>query len=314
MTKILFVSDIHGSDLCFRKFINAARFYGVDVLILGGDLTAKMVMPLVEQAGKYQASLFGKTETAETQDELKALENRIVANGFYLYRCGPDELREIQNSKEKQDELFHRLILDNLKQWIEIAETRLQGSNVQCYIMAGNDDDPGVIEILNQSRVIVNPEFKKIDLPGGYEMISVGYSNITPFDSPRECDEDKLYERIVEQANAMNDPATAIFNLHCPPYDSGLDIAPELTSDLQIVMKGGQPSMIPVGSTAVRKAVEKFQPLLGLHGHVHESRGTTKIGRTLCINPGSEYVAGVLRGIIVNLDGKKVKGYQFVSG
>lgn len=314
MTKIFFASDIHGSEVCFKKFVNTANFYGVDVLLLGGDLTAKMIVPVVEQHGKWQTSLFGRIETAETEAELQVLENRIVANGFYLYRCGPDELKEIQSSKEKQNELFHRLILDNLKRWIEIAENRLQGSKVQCYIMAGNDDDPGVVEILNHSNVVVNPELKKVELPGGYEMVSIGYSNVTPFDSPRELKEDKLYELIIEQTDALSNPETTIFNLHCPPYDSGLDIAPELTTDLRIVMKGGQPSMIPVGSTAVKKAIKEIQPLLGLHGHVHESRGTVKIGRTLCINPGSEYAAGVLRGVIITLDKNRIKGYQFVSG
>ena len=314
MTKIFFVSDIHGSEVCFKKFINSADFYGVDVLILGGDLTAKMVVPLVEQSGRYHATLFGRTETAATQQELEALENRIIANGFYLYRCEPDELKEIKKSKERQSELFHRLILDSLKRWIEIAETRLEGSKVQCYIMAGNDDDPSVVEVLNQGTIVFNPELKKVELPGGYEMISLGYSNITPFESPRELTEDKLYELIIEQTDDLSNPESAIFNLHCPPYNSGLDIAPELTSDLRIVMRGGQPSMVPVGSTAVKKAIEKFQPLLGLHGHVHESRGTVKIGRTLCINPGSEYAAGVLRGVIISLDKNKIKGYQSVSG
>ena len=314
VTRIFFVSDIHGSEVCFKKFVNSADFYGVDVLILGGDLTAKMVVPLVERSGRYEATLFGSTETASNQEELEALENRIVANGFYLYRCGPDELNEIKNSKRKQAELFHHLILENLIRWIEIAETRLEGSKVQCYIMAGNDDDPGVVEVLNQSTIVVNPELKKVELPGGYEMISLGYSNITPFDSPRELEEDKLYELIVGQADALSNPESAIFNLHCPPYNSGIDIAPEITSDLRIVMRGGQPSMVPVGSTAVKKAIEKVQPLLGLHGHVHESRGTVKIGRTLCINPGSEYAAGILRGVIISLDKNKIKGYQFVSG
>lgn len=314
MVKIFFVSDIHGSEVCFKKFVNSADFYGVDILILGGDLTAKMVVPLIEQSGKYHAILFGRTETAETQTELEALEKRILTNGFYLYRCDPDELNEIKHSKEKQNELFQRLILENLKRWIEIAEIRLEGRRVQCYIMAGNDDNPGVVDVLNQSKIVVNPELKKVELPGGYEMISLGYSNITPFDSPRELEEEKLYDLIIEQANTLSNPESAIFNLHCPPYNSGLDIAPEITSDLRIVMRGGHPSMVPVGSTAVKKAIEKIQPLLSLHGHVHESRGTVKIGRTLCINPGSEYAASVLRGVIISLDKNRIKGYQFVSG
>jgi hypothetical protein len=180
--------------------------------------------------------------------------------------------------------------------------------------MAGNDDDPAVIDMLNESRLVVNPEGRVLEIAGGYEMVSVGYSNKTPFNSPRELDEDHLYARIAEQAGLLADPRKAIFNLHCPPYDSGLDLAPMLTREIEMVMSAGQPVMIPVGSTAVRRAIEEFQPLLGLHGHVHESRGTVRIGETLCLNPGSEYAASFLRGVIVNLEGKLVKSYQFVSG
>ena len=47
--------------------------------------------------------------------------------------------------------------------------------------------------------------------------------------------------------------------------------------------------MIHAGSTAVRASIEKHQPLVGLHGHIHESKGFVTLGRTLCLNPGSEY-------------------------
>jgi hypothetical protein len=168
--------------------------------------------------------------------------------------------------------------------------------------------------VIDKSDIIINPEFKKMALPDGYEMISVGYSNKTPFDSPREYTEEKLYLKISEQAKTLVNPSKSIFNLHCPPYGSGLDIAPEITENLEIVINGREPSMIPVGSTAVRKAIEEFQPLLGLHGHVHESRRAAKIGRTLCINPGSEYVTGILRGVIITLDNDELISYQFISG
>lgn len=315
MTTIFYAADLHGSEICFKKFINAAHFYGAAVLILGGDLVAKMVIPIVDRGdGIHEATLFGQVRAARGEDELKELESRINANGFYPYRCGIDVFQELGTSEEKQRDLFRHAILDSLRRWLDIAEKRLGGSGVECYVMAGNDDDPVVVEVLNQSRFIVNPEGRKLRLTGGYEMISLGYSNVTPFDSPRELDEESLYARIAEQAMAVENPRRAIFNLHCPPYDSGLDLAPKLTPEMDMVISGGQPVMIPVGSTAVRRAIEDFQPLLGLHGHVHESRGAVRIGETLCLNPGSEYVASVLRGVILKLDGEKVKSYQFVSG
>jgi len=314
MTKIFFASDIHGSEVCFRKFVNAASFYGADILILGGDLTAKRVVPVVKYGSRYEASPFGRVETAESDADLAALENRIRANGFYHYRCDEDEFRRIQSSVQEQKNLFQRLILDSLRRWMQFAEERLGGGNVRCYVMLGNDDDPSVAGVLDESNVVVNPERQKVELPGGYEMVSVGYSNLTPFNSPREMSEDELRHLIAEQCETLKTPEKAIFNLHCPPYNSGLDIAPELTSDLSVVMKGGQPSMVPVGSKAIREAIEERQPLLGLHGHVHEARGTAKIGRTVCVNPGSEYAVQVLRGAIVILDKESIKGYQFVSG
>lgn len=315
MTTIFYAGDLHGSEICFKKFTNAAQFYGADVLILGGDLTAKMVVPVIDRGhGAHEATLFGKIRRVNGDDELKQLEARINANGFYSYRCGPDEIEELHRSAEKQHALFRHAILDSLCRWLTIAEERLENTGVECYIMAGNDDDPAVVDVLNESRFVVNPDGRKIEIAGGYEMVSLGYSNKTPFDSPRELDEDELYERIAGQARILNNPRKAIFNLHCPPYDSGLDLAPKLTRDMEMVVSGSGPVMVPVGSVGVRRAIVEFQPLLGLHGHVHESRGTVKIGETLCLNPGSEYVASILRGVIVKLDAESVKSHQFVSG
>jgi Icc-related predicted phosphoesterase len=106
-----------------------------------------------------------------------------------------------------------------------------------------------------------------------------------------------------------------IFNLHCPPFDTPLDEAPELDKTLKpVVRTGGEVSMIHVGSTTVRQLIEKRSPLLGLHGHIHEARGFIKIGRTLCINPGSEYGEGLLRGALLNIDKKGVMSYLLTRG
>ncbi|MEM2517675.1 MAG: phosphoesterase, partial [Candidatus Bathyarchaeia archaeon] len=102
----------------------------------------------------------------------------------------------------------------------------------------------------------------------------------------------------------------SIFNLHCPPINTLLDIAPKLDKDLKVSLR----ETIAAGSAAVRKAIEKYQPLLGLHGHIHESRGIEKIGRTLCINPGSEYTEGILRAIVVDLGKDNIKNNFFISG
>jgi uncharacterized protein len=67
----------------------------------------------------------------------------------------------------------------------------------------------------------------------------------------------------------------------------------------------GEPKMIPVGSTAVRDAILKYQPMLALHGHIHESSGIRKLGTTTLVNPGSEYAEGILRGALIDLDPEK---------
>jgi len=59
--------------------------------------------------------------------------------------------------------------------------------------------------------------------------------------------------------------------------------------------------MEPVGSTAVRELIEEYQPPLSLHGHIHESRGKTRIGETIAINPGSVYSEGSLQGAVIDL-------------
>ncbi|MDG6915853.1 MAG: metallophosphoesterase, partial [Nitrososphaerota archaeon] len=94
-----------------------------------------------------------------------------------------------------------------------------------------------------------------------------------------------------------------------------LDLAPKLLPDLTKAMSpGGETEMVHVGSTAVRAALERYHPLLALHGHIHESRGVAKLGRTLCANPGSEYAGGVLRGFLADLEGDKVRSYILTSG
>jgi uncharacterized protein len=314
-SKIFFATDIHGSDRCFRKFLNAGKFYGVDAIVLGGDITGKMIVPVVEEgAGRYYAQLFGRKRVVDA-DGLAGLNKFIADAGFYPHPMTVEEIGVLKQDPAGVGDLFQKLISETMSRWIELAEERLAGTQIRCLIAPGNDDPAFIDGILGSSKWVVNPDGQVVELPGGFQMISVGYSNRTPWDSPRELDEDDLADVIDAEAVKLADPVRAVFNLHVPPKDTPIDQAVALDQEFRPVMKGGAPYITGVGSTAVRGAIARYQPMLSLHGHIHESRGEARIGRTLALNPGSEYSEGVLRGVIITLSEKKgVRGYQLVAG
>jgi Icc-related predicted phosphoesterase len=313
--KIFFATDIHGSDKCFRKFLNAARFYGCDVLIMGGDMTGKMLIPIIARgAGNYATTIFGRSRVV-SEAELPALRKLIADSGYYAYDTTEDEIDELSGDPEAVDRLFRSLITRAVEGWLRLAEERLAGQRVTCFMAPGNDDHPFVDELLRTSSTVINPEREVVELPGGFPMVSVGYSNITPWDSPRELPEDRLLEMIEKEAAKLGGFDRAVFNLHVPPKDTPIDQAMLLDDEFRPVLRSGSPIIGGVGSSAVREAIERHQPMLGLHGHIHESRGEARLGRCVSLNPGSEYSEGVLRGVIVTLSQKKgVRGYQLVSG
>ena len=316
LTRVFYTTDLHGSEKVFVKFLNAARMYSAQVIIMGGDMTGKMIVPVVKQEdGRFRAKLLGDYIFASNQTELEKLEFNIRYLGFYPYHTDGAGLDELNKNPEKVDGLFKEVMVTSLRRWLTIAEKRLEGTSIKCYMTPGNDDSLAIDDVLNSSETVINPEGKLVWIDDHHEMISSGYSNLTPWQSPREATEEELLNKIEVMAQQVTNMKNAVFNFHCPPFDSGLDVAPKLGKDLKpIVRAGSGVEMIPVGSTAVRETIEKYQPLLGLHGHIHEARGRCKIGRTLCLNPGSEYGEGVLRGVIVNIDESSVKSMQFVSG
>jgi Icc-related predicted phosphoesterase len=314
VTRLFFATDIHGSERCFRKFLNAAAFYRCDVIVMGGDMTGKMLVPVVPVAGGFRTNWIGGERVVEAS-ELPALRRQIADTGAYPYETTPEEIAELDRHPEAVDELFATVIGRTVEGWLRLAEERLAGTDVLCLMAPGNDDPPFVDELLRTSSRVVNPEREVVELPGGFPMISVGYSNVTPWDSPRELSEDDLLTMIEREADKLDGFDRAVFNLHVPPKDSGLDTAVLLDDELRPLVRSGSPVFAGVGSTAVRASIERHQPMLGLHGHIHESRGDAKLGRSVSLNPGSEYGEGVLRGVIVTLDHRKgLRGYQLVSG
>src|SRR6478736_4374977 len=301
LTRLFFASDFHGSQRIFRKFINAAKYYEADVLIMGGDVVGKLAIPVIRESnGYFRAHLMGKTEHLEGQADLKNFEDRIGTLGYYSKIMDEDEYQAIQSDRPAVDRLFHDLARERLASWIDLAETRLAGSGVKCFVIGGNDDDPEVLELLKDAN-----------------MQSIVFCNRTPWKTPREVDDDDLGKMIEGLSGGVADTQHSIFNFHVPPVDSTLDTCPMLdwsTSPPTQIVKGGQAVMHGAGSKAVRRAIETHQPLLSLHGHIHESGGVVKIGRTTSVNPGSEYGEGVLRGCLMTLARDEVKNYQLTAG
>ena len=314
-TKLFFTTDLHGSDICYRKFLGAARFYQVDVLIVGGDITGKEIVSLIEQAdGSYVATVQGREKRASGAEEVERLEQSIADLGSYPYRTTQSQMEALAADKEKLNALFSQLINDRLSRWVGLAEKHLKGTKIKCYICPGNDDRFEIDPILNSSQYAVNPNDHVVELDDKHEMASLGYSNITPWRCPRDIPEEELNKKIEALIAQVKNMPNCIFNFHCPPYDTGIDTAPHLDENLKPVFKAGEVEMIPVGSKSTRRAIEQHQPLLGLHGHIHESKGAFKIGRTICLNPGSEYSEGMLRGALVHLHDKGLKNYVLTTG
>lgn len=309
---IFFATDLHGSEKCFGKFLKAADFYGVDALVLGGDLTGKILVPIVgREDGAYEAEFLDQLVVARTEDELAELEKNIRFNGHYSLRCTREEFDSLRQDTELRGRRFRQVIRADLERWVARADEALADKGTPCVAMPGNDDELFVSDVLGSATHVRNGDEHVLEL-GPFQILSFGYSNPTPWNSPRELSEDVLLERLESVATTLDPSRETLFNVHVPPYNSGLDLAPEIDESFKLA--GGATSrMVPVGSTSTRTIIERVQPLVSLHGHVHESRGSTKIGRTVCLNPGSEYNVGTLRGVIVRLTEEKVVGHQFVA-
>jgi uncharacterized protein len=313
MTKLFFATDIHGSDICWSKFLNAGKFYGADVLILGGDMTGKAIVPLIHQGGhNYRVTLLEQVFDVSGDDEVQEIIKKIRSRGYYPYITNPDELIDLQGKPELVHEIFVSQVLRVVQQWMDLADKKLDGTDVKVYCCPGNDDMDEVDAVVRSSQHVILAEGQVTPLDGIHEMIASGWSNRTPWDTHREEDEDQLKLRYEAMICQLKDPRNAVFNIHVPPYKSGLDDAPELDKDLRPVLAGQ--SLQPVGSTALRESIQQYQPLLGLHGHIHEGRGATRIGKTLCINPGSMYEQGTLLGTIVTLGKGKIENYVLTTG
>jgi Icc-related predicted phosphoesterase len=313
--RIFFASDIHASTLCFKKFLNAGKHYRADILIVGGDVTGKSLVPLVEDVrGIHRGYYMGEETELRSEAEIARYEAWVDGLGSYTLRCTPAEHAALTEDNSLREIRFREAMEARVARWMELADERLDGQPVQAFFNAGNDDIFSIDSIIDRSKRLVRPEGRVVEVGDSLTMISCGFANLTPFGCPRDVSEEVLQRRIAAMASQVPDLSMCIFNLHCPPHGTALDQAPVLDEDLKPRRSGLGVAMGPAGSTSVREAIERFQPLLGLHGHIHESKGLARLGRTLCFNPGSEYHEGILRGVLVDIRGGRVDNYQFTSG
>ena len=311
--RIFFATDIHGSDVCWRKFLNAGTFHKADVLVMGGDMTGKAMVPITGSGSSWRVTLQEQEHVLEGEETVAAMEKRIQDRGYYPIRLSPDEMAAWQDDQALVDARFKQEMLDQVTRWMALADERLAGKSIRCIVSPANDDMFEIDPIIDAAKLVELGESNLIQL-GGFAMVSTGWANPTPWKTFRELPEDELRTRIDGLVKEVGDRQRSIFNFHAPPYGSNLDNAPKIGEDLRYV-SGGQ-ALIPVGSKAIRDAILEYGPALSLHGHIHEGRGAVKLGRTLAVNPGSTYEDGVLQAAIVDLDEKKgeVKRYLLING
>jgi Icc-related predicted phosphoesterase len=289
--------------------------YRADIALVAGDLTGKAIVPIIQGDRRYEAELFGVRRSAKSVEELAQLERDIADVGFYSFVGSREDAERIAGDEAERDALLHRLMNERVEAWMLLATERLADSNVPLYLIPGNDDDFTIDPILDRPEFRpVNADGKVLDIPGNLRLLSYGWSNETPWNTPREVSEDELYRRLDGLAEQVDDPRRAVFMIHVPPHDSGLDTAPILDANLRPTISAGDVLRGPVGSTAVRRVIEERQPVLSVHGHIHESGGERRIGATLSVNPGSEANHGILRGYLVDIGEGGIEVAQRVEG
>lgn len=314
--RIFFVSDLHGSEVCFRKFLNSAPIYRPDLLVYGGDIMGKLLQPVFRQDdGRFRWYPAGGRVEEFSADQLPQVERRIADQGRYSLVTTPPEWQRRQADREGLEKFCREIGKERVRGWLRLVEERLLPKKIPIVMNVGNDDTDGVLEILRHEAPtnLLVPEGQVVRC-GPYEIYGCGYANMTPWHCPRDLEEPDLGQFLQRTSTEIDTPGRTILDIHAPPVNTSLDLAPELDANLKPKTVSGQMLMSHVGSPSVRALVESVQPVVSLHGHIHESMGVDRIGKTPVYNPGSVYFSGSLQGLILNLDGDRVVDHLFVTG
>lgn len=261
--------------------------------------------------------MFGEVKVINSDEQVKTISKTLRDNGYYPYVTDEEEYNNIANDKD----YFKKVLLKVMEEYFRVDISKIENNyrklGVKLVYLAGNDDPKEFVNKIYEeydNDVLIPIDEKTMNI-NDYMFLGFGYSNETPWHTARELPEREIEERLIKLFSGLNrnelDRTIAI--IHVPPYGTTIDQAPKLTNDLKPVVEGGVVAMEHVGSTAVRRILENFGPLIGLHGHVHESYGIDFLNAKCCnkkipvVNAGSEYQGGMLRFAYLMLEDLKLK-------
>ncbi|MFX0096504.1 MAG: phosphoesterase [Candidatus Hodarchaeota archaeon] len=299
-TRLIFSTDVHGSEMFWRKWLRSGEHYNADVIIMSGDLTGKAIVPIIKKGEVFSCEYLGRKHVVKGEEKLQEIVKDIRLRGFYPYICAISEARELRGNERELERLFIRLMVEGIERWLGLV-SQIVDKRTKVLVNPGNDDIYEIDEIIRNSDRIIYPLNRVVQLDDKHEMISCEWVNPTPWNSSRECPEEELRKKLEKEFHTVEDFCNLICNFHAPPFNTNLDVAPILNDQLRQRTTFGTPLMDHVGSTAVREVILEKQPYLSLHGHIHESPGMQKLGRTTCLNPGSKYVSGVFSAYVIDL-------------
>ena len=177
--RIFFATDVHGSETCWRKFLNSGKHYKADVIIRGGDMTGKALVPVINDGGgNYHATLLENRETLHGEEETSAFELAVKRRGYYPFRVDPDELSELSQDEARWHALFDEQMLGTVREWMELADEKLAGTGIRCFVCPGNDDQLEVDDVILAAKTVELGEGRVLEF-GGYQMVSSGWANRT---------------------------------------------------------------------------------------------------------------------------------------
>ena len=311
-TKILFATDLHGGDTYFLKILSVAKSSQVNVLMMCGDLTGKAIVPIVKLNEDLYVTNFLSVDYRLKKEELPQMEKEIRKIGYYYYHCGRPEYEELRGKPERLTALFDKVMRQTIENWL-IKIDEVLPKDIRVLMNPGNDDTFAIDEVLKKSSRVEYTLEKCVQLDDKHSVVACDWVNPTPWASPRECKEGELEKRLRTELARAPSTEHLVCDFHAPGYNTTLDLAPRLGKDLRPKYFMGTPIMDHVGSTSVRKVIEEFQPELALHGHIHESPGVCNIKKTVCVNPGSEYVEGIMHGCLITLKSDGLE-HQLITG
>ncbi|MGI0156450.1 MAG: metallophosphoesterase family protein, partial [Thermoplasmata archaeon] len=231
-TRIFFVADLHGSAICWRKFINAAKVYRADVLLVGGDIAAKTLTPIFEENGGWGVSVEGEKRTVSSLPDLERLEESLRDAATVPFRTNRREWEEMMAAPGKLDEVFERRTLEDLGRWLSWARGRIGTSPTRLCLGLGNDDLTSMEQVIAADEYAELTDREVLRLDDRHELLTLPYSNPTPWKTHRELTEEAIRGHLDAAAAKLERPESAVFNIHVPPYGTPLDLAPRLDDNL----------------------------------------------------------------------------------